>query len=248
MTPDGSGEGSGGGGQADALQALRQEAYAANMLIPYYQLARLTWGNVSVYDPEEGVIAIKPSGVGYDVLQPEDMVVVDLERKIHSGRLHPSSDTATHVELYRAYPQLRSIVHTHSPYAVAWAQALKAIPIYGTTHADQTVHDVPCTPSMEREYIEGDYELETGRQIIRHLAAIGLSPDEVEMVLVGSHGPFVWGRSAEKAVQNAVALEEIARMAFLTWSIDSEASRLSEDLRHKHYMRKHGPNAYYGQA
>lgn len=232
---------------SNTYKELQQRVYDANMEIPRQDLAKLTWGNVSGYDPDLGVFAIKPSGVDYDSLRWEDIVVVDLDNTVVQGSLNPSSDTKTHAHLYRAFPSIRGICHTHSPYAVGWAQALRPIPIFGTTHADQSTRDIPCTPPMEEERITGDYEEETGRQIVRHFRREGLDPDEVEMVLVGCHGPFTWGTSVSKALGNAIALEEIAKMAMITLSVNPNATRLPEALQKKHYERKHGPNAYYGQ-
>lgn len=226
---------------------LQHQVYEANMAIPRRGLAQLTWGNVSGFDADLGVFAIKPSGVDYETLRWEDIVVVDLENSVVAGDLKPSSDTRTHAHLYRAFPDLRGICHTHSPYAVGWAQALQPIPIFGTTHADQTTHDVPCTPPMDEARIAGNYEEETGRQIVTHFQDNDLDPTEVEMVLVGCHGPFTWGSSVKKAVENAIALEEIAKMATITLTVNPEARRLPDALKKKHYERKHGPDAYYGQ-
>ncbi len=227
--------------------ALRREVYDANMSIPRNDLAVLTWGNVSVVDRERGVFAIKPSGVSYERLRPEDIVVVDMDCTVIDGTLRPSSDTKTHAVLYRTFEDVGAIVHTHATYCVAWAQALRPIPIFGTTHADHTTVDIPCTPPMSAERINGDYETETGMQIVDYFREHALDAAEVEMVLVGCHGPFTWGASVQKAVANAIALEEIARMATLTLQIDPEAKQLPRVLRNKHYERKHGGNAYYGQ-
>jgi L-ribulose-5-phosphate 4-epimerase len=228
--------------------ALQHEVYEANMAIPRERLAKLTWGNVSGLDPERGVFAIKPSGVDYEALTPEDIVVVDLDARVVHGTRRPSSDTRTHAVLYRAFPDIRGIVHTHSPWAVGWAQALCPIPIFGTTHADQTTIDIPCTPPMADERVAGDYEEETGNQIVEHFRDHGLDPAEVPMVLVGCHGPFAWGRTIQKAVENAIALEEIAKMAAITRAVNPQAARLPEALRRKHWERKHGKDAYYGQG
>jgi L-ribulose-5-phosphate 4-epimerase len=228
--------------------ALKLAAFEANMEIPARSLAIYTFGNVSVLDLERGVFAIKPSGVSYDTLKAEDMVVVDLAGVTVDGRLRPSSDTRTHAVLYRAFPGIGGVVHTHSPYAVGWAQALRPIPIQGTTHADHTVRDIPCTPPMSDDRITGDYEEETGNQIVDHFLAEGLDPAETEMVLVGSHGPFTWGKTAAKAVYNAVVLEELARMALVTHMVNPEAPPLKDTLKRKHYERKHGKDAYYGQS
>ena len=210
---------------------LRQEADEANMKVPRHNLAIFTFGNVSAVDRGAGVFAIKPSGISYDDLRPEDIVVVDLDSNVVDGTLRPSSDTKTHAVLYREFESVGGIVHTHSPYAVGWAQALTPIPIFGTTHADHTVNDIPCTPPMAEDRIEGDYEAETGNQIVSHFAELGLNPAEMEMVLVGSHGPFTWGRNAAKAVYNAVVLEELAKMALVTRQVDPNAPRLKDGLR-----------------
>jgi L-ribulose-5-phosphate 4-epimerase len=228
--------------------ALKREAFQRNMEIPKRGLAIYTFGNVSVVDRERGVFAIKPSGVSYETLAAEDIVVVDLACTVVDGALRPSSDTRTHAVLYREFPSIGGIVHTHSPYAVGWAQAHMPIPIQGTTHADHTAQDIPCTPPMSDTAIAGDYEVETGNQIVNHFRALDLNPDETQMVLVGSHGPFAWGRSGEQAVYNAVVLEELAKMALFTRMVDPQAPRLSDALRKKHYERKHGKDAYYGQA
>ncbi len=226
---------------------LRNAAYAANMEIPYNKLAVGTWGNVSVLDSIRDVFAIKPSGVSYDDLVADDIVIVDFNGTVVDGSLKPSTDTRTHATLYRAFRGVRSIVHTHSTFAVAWAQAILPIPILGTTHADHTIDDIPCTPPMEDTRIEFDYEEETGNQIITHFAKLGLDPMVAKMILVGSHGPFAWGVTPEEAIYNVIALEEIARMAYLTRMINPSAPKLNEALRKKHFHRKHGKDAYYGQ-
>lgn len=226
---------------------LKAECYELNMEIPRRSLAIYTWGNVSIIDRDKGVFAIKPSGISYDDLKADDIVIVDLKSRTIEGRLNPSSDTRTHAVLYRAFEHIGGVVHTHSPYAVGWAQALEPITIYGTTHADHTVEDIPCTPPMSDAKIGGDYEEETGNQIVNHFRTLGLNPSETEMVLVGSHGPFTWGKSGARAVYNAVVLEELAKMALITRQANPDAPRLKESLRRKHYQRKHGPNAYYGQ-
>lgn len=227
---------------------LRDQVYEANMVVPREGLARLTWGNVSGLDAEREVFAIKPSGVQYGDLTPEDIVIVDLDCNVVDGDKRPSSDTRTHAVLYRSFPHIRGIVHTHSTHAVGWAQALTPIPILGTTHADHTTGDIPCTPPMDEARVTGNYEEETGNQIVEHFRRLGLDPAEVEMVLVGCHGPFVWGRSVRKAVDNAIALEEIAHMATVTRIVDPAAERLPAVLRQKHWERKHGKDAYYGQG
>jgi L-ribulose-5-phosphate 4-epimerase len=224
---------------------LRERAFAANMEIPRRGLAIYTFGNVSAFDRDRGVLAIKPSGVAYEQLTADDIVVVDLDGQVVDGRLRPSSDTPTHVALYAALPGLGGIVHTHSTYATAWAQARHAIPIYGTTHADHLAEDVPCTDVMSDEAVAGDYEVQTGKQILDCLG--GRDPLRTPMVLVAGHGPFTWGADADRAVYNAVVLEEIARMAYLTRAIDPSAARLPDALVRKHFERKHGAGAYYGQ-
>lgn len=218
------------------------------MQLPKLGLVLFTFGNVSVVDRSAGVFAIKPSGVPYEQLKPDQIVVVDFDAKIVEGSNRPSSDTKTHAVLYRHWEHIGGIVHTHSTYATAWAQAQRDIPIFGTTHADHLTTDVPCAPPMSDEMIRGDYEHETGFQIINCFRERKLSCEEVEMVLVGNHAPFTWGRDAAKAVYNAAVLEEVARMALLTEQINPQAPRLKETLIKKHFERKHGPGAYYGQG
>ncbi len=225
---------------------LREAAWEANMALSKSGLVIETFGNVSRFDPEKGVFAIKPSGVPYPDLTPESMMVVDLENRIAAGTLRPSSDTKTHVVLYRCFPGIGGICHTHSTNAVAWAQAARPIPILGTTHADHLAADIPCTDAMTDRMIGGDYEEETGNMIVNAFA--DLNPAEVEMVLVAGHGPFTWGKDAAKAVYNSVILEELAKMALLTLTINPGAARLSQALIDKHYTRKHGSGAYYGQG
>lgn len=224
---------------------LKQRVYDRNKELPKHGIVIFTFGNASAVDRNEGVIAIKPSGVSYDVLKPEDIVIVDLEGKIVEGRLNPSSDTKTHLVLYNHFPEIGGVVHTHSTCAVAWAQAAKPIPILGTTHADHLHIDIPCTDFMTQEMIQGDYEVETGNQIIKTFKQI--SYQEVEMVLVAGHGPFSWGKTPEKAVYNSVVLEELAKMALFTLQINPNVPKLDEALIQKHYQRKHGADAYYGQ-
>ena len=226
---------------------IQKQAYKANMELPRLNLVIFTFGNVSAADRELGVFAIKPSGVPYEYLSPEKMVIVDFEGKVVKGKLRPSSDTKTHAVLYKEWPEIGGICHTHSTYATAWAQSLRCIPIYGTTHADHKTVDVPCAPPMHDDKIQGDYEFQTGYQIIDHLKEQGLSYREVEMILVGNHAPFTWGKTAEKAVYNSAVLESIAQMAYLTEQINPKAARLKESLIKKHYERKHGPDSYYGQ-
>lgn len=225
--------------------SLKQRVYEANMELPRHGIVIYTFGNVSAIDREAGVVAIKPSGVPYADLQPADIVVVDLQGKVVEGTLRPSSDTSTHLVLYQAFPGVGGIAHTHSTFAVAWAQAARPIPLLGTTHADSLHLDIPCTEFMSEAAIGGDYETGTGHQITARLA--GISPQEVEMVLVAGHGPFTWGATPEKAVQNSVILEELARMAYLTLQINPQTARLPQPLIDKHFQRKHGPQAYYGQ-
>ena len=226
---------------------IKKLAYNGNMQLPKLGLVLFTFGNVSVADHEAGVFAIKPSGVVYDELTVEKMVIVDFDGNVIKGELKPSSDTRTHAVLYKNCPNIVSIVHTHSTYATAWAQSLRDIPNYGTTHADHTNSDIPCAPPMEDKMIEGNYEYETGFQILNCLKQKNLSYEETEMMLVGSHAPFAWGKSVEKAVYNAAVLEEIARMAYLTEQINPTAVRMKDTLIKKHFERKHGSDAYYGQ-
>jgi L-ribulose-5-phosphate 4-epimerase len=226
---------------------IRQIAYEANMQLPELGLVLFTFGNVSVVDRDLKVFAIKPSGVPYSDLSPEKMVIVDLDANTVEGNLRPSSDTRTHAVLYQHFEKIGAIVHTHSTYATAWAQAQRDIPIFGTTHADHNTVDIPCAPPMNDEMIEGDYEYQTGFQIINCFKERGLNYEEVEMVLVGNHAPFTWGKTAAKAVYNSAVLETVAQMAVLTEQINANAPRLKEALIKKHYDRKHGANSYYGQ-
>ncbi|NCI46795.1 L-ribulose-5-phosphate 4-epimerase [Sediminibacterium soli] len=228
-------------------EAIRQQAYDANMQLPKLGLVLFTFGNVSVADREQKLFAIKPSGVVYEELSPEKMVIVDFDGHTVEGDLRPSSDTKTHAVLYKHWDGIGSIVHTHSTYATAWAQAQRDIPIFGTTHADHTTVSIPCAPPMSDEMIRGDYETETGFQILNCFTEKKLSPAEVEMILVGNHAPFTWGKNAHKAVYNAAVLEEVARMAYLTLQINPAAPLLKDALIQKHYERKHGPDSYYGQ-
>jgi L-ribulose-5-phosphate 4-epimerase len=226
-------------------QELKERAWAANQEIPKRGLAIYTFGNVSALDEARGVIAIKPSGVEYDRLTANDLVVVDLSGKIVEGKLRPSSDTSTHLVLYRAWKGIGGVVHTHSTYATGWAQARIPIPIYGTTHADHLADEVPVTAIMSDEAVERDYEVETGNQILECFKS--REPLQTPMVLVAGHGPFTWGDTPEKAVYNAAVLEELAQMAFVTRTLNPAAARLPERLIRKHFERKHGKNAYYGQ-
>ena len=226
---------------------IKQAAYEANMQLPQLGLVLFTFGNVSVVDRELKVFAIKPSGVPYKELSPDKMVIVDLESNVVEGTLRPSSDTKTHAVLYNQWEKIGAIVHTHSIYATAWAQAQRDIPIFGTTHADHNTVDIPCAPPMNDEMIAGDYEYQTGFQILNCFRERGLSYEEVEMILVGNHAPFTWGKTADKAVYNSAVLENIAHMALLTEQVNAKAPRLKDALIKKHFDRKHGANSYYGQ-
>jgi L-ribulose-5-phosphate 4-epimerase len=226
---------------------LKRECYEANMQLNALGLVIYTFGNVSAVDRSRSIFAIKPSGVPYEVLSPDDIVILDYDNQIVEGTLRPSSDTKTHALLYKTWESIGGIAHTHATYSVAWAQAQKDIPILGTTHADHLTHDIPCAPPMADALIEGNYEHNTGIQIIEALSDKGLSPTDVEMILIGNHGPFTWGKNAAKAVYNSRVLEEIARMAFLTLQINPDAPRMKDALIKKHFERKHGSNAYYGQ-
>ena len=229
------------------LEELRKQVYEANMELPRRNLVTYTWGNVSGIDRESGLVVIKPSGVEYDELTPENLVVLDLEGNRVEGDLNPSSDTKTHLELYKAFPTLGGIVHTHSPYAVAWAQAGRDIPCYGTTHADYFYGAVPCTRHLTEAEITEDYEGNTGKVIVETFRGRGIDPMAIPAVLVCKHGPFTWGKSAAQAVYHAVVLEEVARMALYTVQINPAAASAPQHIQDKHYLRKHGPNAYYGQ-
>jgi len=224
---------------------LKREVYEANMELQRRNLVVYTWGNVSQIDRSNGVIAIKPSGVAYEKLSPDDIVIVDLENNIVEGAMRPSSDTKTHTHLYRHFESIGGVTHTHSTYATAWAQTQQAIPCYGTTHADYAYGEIPCTAVMTDEQIERDYEEETGVQITDCFKT--RSPKEVPMVIVAGHAPFTWGKSGADAVYHAVILEEIARMAYLTKTLQQNTLPLKQGIVDKHYLRKHGKNAYYGQ-
>jgi L-ribulose-5-phosphate 4-epimerase len=224
---------------------LKERAWKANLEIPKRGLAIYTFGNVSAFDAARGVLAIKPSGVAYEQLTVDDMVVVDLDGRVVDGRLRPSSDTPTHALLYRSFRGVGGIAHTHSTYATAWAQARAPIPILGTTHADHLAEDVPCTRLMDDEAVRGDYEVETGKQILECFR--DRDPLHTPMVLVAGHAPFAWGTDADQAVYCAAVLEEIAKIALLTRAIDPDAARLPDALIRKHFERKHGADAYYGQ-
>lgn len=224
---------------------LKREVFEANMELHHRNLVVYTWGNVSQIDRAKGVIAIKPSGVAYEKLTANDIVIVDLENNIVEGKMRPSSDTKTHTHLYRHFDSIGGVTHTHSTYATAWAQTQQAIPCYGTTHADYAYGDIPCTAVMSDEQIERDYEEETGVQITDCFTT--RNPKEVPMVIVAGHAPFTWGKSGADAVYHAVILEEIARMAYLTKTLQSNTAALKQGIVDKHYLRKHGKNAYYGQ-
>lgn len=228
-------------------QALKQECYEANMQLNELKLVVYTFGNVSAVDRENGVFAIKPSGVAYEELKPEDIVIVDFDNNIIEGTMRPSSDTKTHAYLYKNWPNIGGVAHTHATYSVAWSQAQRDIPIFGTTHADHLTKDIPCAPPMDDSLIEGNYEHNTGIQILDCFEQKGLSYEEVEMILIGNHGPFAWGKNAAKAVYNSKVLEVVAEMAHLTELINPNAPRLKDSLIKKHYERKHGKDSYYGQ-
>jgi len=228
-------------------QHIQEAAYAANMQLPKLGLVLFTFGNVSAADRSMGVFAIKPSGVAYEELSPDKIVIVDFEGKTVEGNLRPSSDTLTHAVLYKHWEKINGIVHTHSTYATAWAQSQRDIPIFGTTHADHNTVDIPCAPPMSDAMIEGDYEYQTGFQIMNCMNEKQLNYEEVEMILVGNHAPFSWGKTPEKAVYNSAVLEAIAKMAFITEQVRPDTPRLKDALIRKHYERKHGPHSYYGQ-
>ena len=230
------------------LEALKQAVYEANMELPRRGLVTYTWGNVSGIDRETGYVIIKPSGVDYEDLTPDKLVVLDLDGNIIEGDLNPSSDTKTHLELYKAYPELGGIVHTHSPYAVGWAQAGKDIPAYGTTHADYFYGPVPCARHLTPEEVDEDYERNTGKSIIETFTERGINPVHVPAVICHSHGPFTWGKNPAQAVYHAVVLEEVAKMALYTAQIFPDCPPAPQHVQDKHFMRKHGPNAYYGQT
>ena len=227
------------------LEQLKKEVCDANLALVRHGLVILTWGNVSAIDRETGLVVIKPSGVSYDDMRPEDMVVVDLDGNIVDGTLRPSSDTPTHLEIYKAFAEVGAVVHTHSTYATAWAQACRSIPNIGTTHADHFHLDIPCTNEMSKVQIERSYEAETGVSIVE--AFEGKEPMHTPAVLVAHHGPFTWGKNAAAAVQNSVVLEQVAKMASISVALNPQIE-MNQNLIEKHYNRKHGANAYYGQA
>ncbi len=226
------------------IKALKQQVFQANLDLVKHGLVIFTWGNVSAIDREKGLIVIKPSGVSYDGMKPEDMVVLDIEGNVVEGKYKPSSDTATHLELYKAFPDIGGVVHTHSTFATAWAQAGCDIPNIGTTHADYFSGAIPCTRDMTESEVKGNYEKETGTVIIERFKE--LNPVHIPGVLVKNHGPFSWGKNAEEAVHNAVVMEQVAKMSFIAFQVNPELT-MNELLIQKHFFRKHGPGAYYGQ-
>ncbi len=230
------------------LEALKEEVLEANLELPRKNLVTYTWGNVSGIDREKGLVVIKPSGVSYDEMKASDMVVLDLEGNKVEGDMRPSSDTPTHIALYNKYPVIGGVVHTHSRWATTWAQAGMSIPPYGTTHADYFYGAIPCTRCLTKEEIEGEYELNTGKVIIETFEKLGINPEYVPGVVVHSHGPFAWGKSPAEAVHNAVVMEEVAMMALNTRLINPSISDVDSYLLDKHFLRKHGANAYYGQG
>lgn len=228
------------------MQQLKQQVFAANLDLPRHGLVTFTWGNVSAIDRVRGLVAIKPSGVSYETMTVDDIVIVDMQGQVVEGKLRPSSDTATHLALYRRYPSLGGVVHTHSTHATAWAQAGLAIPALGTTHADYFLGDIPCTRALTEEEVQGEYELNTGRVIIETLKE--REPLHTPGVVVYQHGPFAWGKNAHDAVHNAVVMEEVARMAWIARGINPDLKPIDDYLMAKHFMRKHGSHAYYGQG
>jgi L-ribulose-5-phosphate 4-epimerase len=230
------------------LEKLKQEVFEANLDLPKYKMVTFTWGNVSGIDREQGLVVIKPSGVSYEDMKAEDMVVVDLEGNKVEGNLKPSSDTATHLVLYKAFPGIGGIVHTHSPWATSFAQAGLGIPAFGTTQADYFYGEIPCTRDMTEAEIKSAYELETGNVIVETFNSLKLDPIQIPGVLVKSHAPFAWGKNADDAVHNAVVLEEVAKMASRTYVLNPNVTAMDQNLLDKHFLRKHGANAYYGQS
>ena len=226
------------------LEALKEQVFRVNLDLVKHGLVIFTWGNVSAIDRATGLVVIKPSGVDYDRMQPSDMVVVDPDGRVVEGDLRPSSDTPTHLVLYRAFPEIGGVVHTHSTYATAWSQAGIDLPNIGTTHADYFHQAIPCTPDMTEAEVTGDYELETGNVIVRRFA--GMNPVHTPGVLVKNHGPFAWGKNAADAVHNAVVMEQVAKMASIAYAVNPQLT-MNPLLVEKHFSRKHGPNAYYGQ-
>lgn len=229
------------------LEKLKEEVYQANLELPRQGLIKYTWGNASAIDRETNLFVIKPSGIDYETLKAEDMVVCDLEGNVVEGQLNPSSDTATHAVLYRSFPEIGGIVHTHSTWATIWAQAGLDVPAMGTTHADTFYGSVPCARFLTKEEINRGYEEETGKVIVETFKERGLKPLEVPGVLLHGHAPFTWGKNAKDAVMNAVVLEEVAKMNLFARQLNSFAAELPQEILDKHYLRKHGENAYYGQ-
>ncbi|UOQ43209.1 L-ribulose-5-phosphate 4-epimerase [Halobacillus salinarum] len=229
------------------LETLKKQVLEANQALTAYKLVTFTWGNVSGYSKDEDLVVIKPSGISYDKMTVDDLVVVDLEGEVVEGKLNPSSDTPTHLEIYRSFPGAGGVVHTHSPWATSWAQAGLDIPCLGTTQGDYFYGSIPCTRKMTREEIRGAYELDTGRVIVETFNERKLNPNEIPGVLVHSHAPFSWGKDAADAIHNAVVLEEVAKMALYTYQLNPTVSSMDQELLDKHYLRKHGENAYYGQ-
>ncbi|MCT8137573.1 L-ribulose-5-phosphate 4-epimerase [Anaerobacillus sp. CMMVII] len=229
------------------LERLKEEVLEANLALPKHGLVTFTWGNVSGIDREKGLVVIKPSGVEYSEMKNSDMVVVDLDGNIVEGDLRPSSDTASHLVLYKSFPEIGGIVHTHSTVATSWAQAGRPIPTFGTTQADYFYGEIPCTRPMTKEEILGEYEMETGNVIVETFKSYGINPNSVPGVLVHSHAPFTWGENPQDAVHNAVVLEQVATMAWKTIMINPNAPLMDQTLLDRHYLRKHGANAYYGQ-
>ena len=229
------------------LEELKEKVLVANLELDKRKLVTYTWGNVSGIDRENGLIVIKPSGVSYDNMKASDMVVVNLDGKVVEGDYRPSSDTATHIELYKKYEKIGGVVHTHSTFATSWAQACLDIPALGTTHADYFYGDIPCSRKLTKEEIDSNYETETGKLIIETIENRGIKALEVPGIIIASHGPFTWGKTPDEAVHNAVVLEEVAKMAYYTTEINSKVKQADKFLQDKHYLRKHGENAYYGQ-
>lgn len=230
------------------LEQLKKDVYEANLLLPKYGLVVFTWGNVSAIDREKGLVVIKPSGVEYDAMKPEDMVVTDLDGKVVEGKLKPSSDLMTHLEFYKNFKDIGGVVHTHSINAVSFAQAGEDIPALGTTHGDYFYGSIPCTRKMTPEEIGGEYELNTGKVIVEEFKKRNIDPNQMPAVLVHSHGPFTWGKDAFDAVHNSVVLDVLAEMALKTYTINRNVESMQQELLDKHYLRKHGPGAYYGQG
>lgn len=230
------------------LESLKEKVLQANLDLVKHKLVLFTWGNVSEFDRETGCLVIKPSGVSYETMTAEDMVVVDLNGKVVEGKLRPSSDTPTHIEFYKAFPTVGGVTHTHSTYATAWAQAGRDIPFYGTTHADYFYGDIPCARSLTQEEIEGEYEKNTGLAIIERFQRDSIDPKAVPGVLIKSHGVFAFGKDGAESVYHAAVIEEVAKMATLTETINPNVKRADQFMMDKHYLRKHGKNAYYGQG